>query len=86
MNGIFIALRSSDSVNYWTFVSLALIASPAACVINADTRLTFINAGSRTCPEMPFKERCQKHNGGRDTISIGAIANELNLSAPRLLI
>lgn len=49
MTGIFIAIRSRDFTNYWTFERVSRCRSQGferACtrVINADTRLTFINA------------------------------------------
>lgn len=49
VTGIFIAIRSRDFTNYWTFERVSRCRSPGferACtrVINADTRLTFINA------------------------------------------
>lgn len=44
---IFIALRSRDFANYWTFERVSRCRSrlEPVRVINADTRLTFINAG-----------------------------------------
>lgn len=47
VTGIFIALRSRDFANYWTFERVSRCRSrlEPVRVINADTRLTFINAG-----------------------------------------
>ena len=63
VTGIFIALRSRDFANYWTFERVSRCRSrlEPVRVINADTRLTFINAGiSNYCRETSLTNTDQR--------------------------